>query len=307
MRRLISAVGAGLLVVVLAGCGILSSHYENRRSDGGETSGRVIAKLEQLPGVVHASFELRPWENPGEGGLFSSSGMDFLLEIVFDDAHRIADPAAFLDTALRLAWSVNDGYSPKGSVGLLLEGGLDRDFDWDRVLRDDFGTQFAGRDPYRLNVHSDDEIELGERVFVGMVDDDFQQRYGSWPLDPVDVPDGLTARGAPPALDPLAITGLRPSWYTSGEECWTFDFDRGFSEEDGSIYPGVVEVTLLVDGREEATQTTAGRRIDDGIEYDGVAFCAEKRPGTEDSVSFSVVAPAAPGFVGVEVDGLRIR
>lgn len=311
MRRLALVAGLLLSAVVLSGCvGVLTDPYRNVESDGGQSSSELLTGVEALPGIASTEFSLQPWDNPGEGGLFSSSGMNFVLEVAIDAEHHVADPAEFLETAFAAAWQVNDGFSPQGRVFVVLNGGVDPDFDWDAVLRDHFGTQHATRDVDGANVHAaaGDEIALGERMLVGLSTDLLAARFGAWPAEPAAWPSGLVAAGAPPAVDPVPVAGFRVAGVMSDEDCWSFSFVRNVDSESGAAYAGDVEVTLRVRGEIEGTQVARGADVDPEYARDGVSFCYEdRRPGDFQTVTFDVVAPPEPGFTGLDIEGIQSR
>ena len=78
------------------------------------------AALEAVPGIEHADAYTAPWYNPGEGGLFSSTGVDLVLWVTIDPEMHVADSAGFLRATAEAAWSINDGYSPQGRVNLIV-------------------------------------------------------------------------------------------------------------------------------------------------------------------------------------------
>lgn len=292
MRRLRAVAAAAAFVLVLSGCGVLSSPYQNRPSDGGQPASAIVEQLEAIPGVAAADIRHSAWDQPGEGGLFSSSGMNFTLEIDVDPEHRVADAAAFLDAALRLLWSYNGGFSPKGSLLISLDGGTDVDHDWESDIQELYGSRGTGI--------SREERETG--ITVAVSDTIVQEWFGPWPATPQVFPTDLIARGAPLAEDPLAITDLRISGVTSVDDCWSLGFDIGLAA-DGTRYPGDVTVTLFVRGEEEGTEVS--RESDRNPEYSGgnVQFCYdERRPGNFGSIAFDVSTQPVDGFQTVDVE-----
>jgi hypothetical protein len=282
---------ATLVALTLSGC-VLSDPYVNEHRDGGQPSDTVVAELEAIPGVVNAAFRLDPWEQPGEGGLFSSSGMSFVLSVGIDSGYRIADPAAFLDQAMRAIWSINDGYSPKGPIQLLLSGGTDVDHDWetDVLALYDFGRPTVIREGR----------ESG--IVVVLQDDLLRDRLGDWPAEPSGFGAGLVVAGPPVEEDPAAISDLSYAGISSSEDCWSFRFRLGVSDAD-LLYSGDVTVTLLVGDDVEATQVARGADRDPENLYDGVEFCYdERRPGTFNNVGFRVSTEPVEGFRTVEID-----
>jgi hypothetical protein len=292
MRRAAAVLATATLVALaLSGC-ILTDPYVNKHSDGGQPSVDVVAELEAMPGVSNAGFRLDPWDQPGEGGLFSSSGMNFLFVVDIDPEYRIADPSAFLDQTMRAVWSINDGYSPKGGVQLHLRGGTDVDHDWESDVLDLYGF---GR-PVVVREGRESGILLVLR------DDLLIEQFGDWPAEPSGFESGLVVQGAPIAEHPAAISDLYYSGVTSAQDCWSFSFKLGVSET-GALYPGDVTVTLLVGDEEEATQVAAADDRDPEDLYDGVEFCYDDRkPGNFDNVGFRVSTEAVEGFRPIEID-----
>ena len=292
MRRVAGLAAAALVVAALTGCGILTDPYRNQPSDGGQPSAEAIADLESIPGVANAGFRLDPWDNPGEGGLFSSSGMNFVLTVDIEQGYRVADPAGFLDAATRLAWSVNDGYSPQGVVQLVLDGGTDLDHDWESDARELFGNDTA-----QIDREGRDD---GIRIVVS--DNLVRELHGPWPAEPAPFDGALVVEGPVVPVDPAAVSAFGFSGITGGgSDCWSFRFDLGVA--DGQPYPGDVTVTLFVDGREESTQVSSGARRDPEETTDGVQFCyPERRPGDFSSVTFEVTSEPVDGFRSVDVE-----
>ena len=293
MRRAATALAAVLLLGALAGCGILTDPYRNQPSDGGWSSVEAIADLESIPGVASAGFRLDPWDNPGEGGLFSSSGVNFVLLIDVAAGYRVEDAPAFLDAAMRLAWSINDDYSPQGSVALLLTGGTDVDHDWESDVRDLFGTDLV----------LIDREGRADGIRISISDDLARARYGAWPAEPQEFGHSLVVAGDVVAVDPAAVGDFYYSGITGGgHDCWNFSFALGVAD-DGGRYPGDVTVTLLVGGREEKTQVVRGRDREPEDTVDGTGFCyPERRPGNFDNVTFRVETEPVDGFRAVSVE-----
>jgi hypothetical protein len=292
MRRVAALLATATLVALaLSGC-VLTDPYVNKPSDGGQASAVVVAELEAMPGVSNAGFRLDPWDNPGEGGLFSSSGVNFLLLVDVEPGYRIADPAAFLDQALRALWSINDGYSPKGGISIHLRGGTDVDHDWETDVLELLGYG-------RPSVDREGR-ETGIRLTLN--DDVLRDQWGDWPGEPSGFASGLVVAGSPVDVDPAAISDLSYAGITSGEDCWSFSFQLGVSDAD-VVYPGDVTVTLLVGDEEEATQVARAADRDPDDLNDGVEFCYdERKPGNFDNVGFRVSTDDVEGFRTVEID-----
>jgi hypothetical protein len=309
--RLVAASAAVLaLLAGLTGCA-LQDRYTNQPSDGGAPSADVGAALEAVPGVEHADAYTVPWYNPGEGGLFSSTGVDLLLWVAVDREHHIVDRDAFLRTTAQAAWSINDGYSPDGDVVLIIRRGADINEDWDADARALLGDRVAVTwGPDTDYVFSGYEVEppvTEEDIVISASDGAYAETFGAWPAAPVEVPNTLLAEGPPEAVDPAAIRGVRVSGYTMNEErCATVSFARGVGPA-GEPYTGDVTATLYLDGEEFDTGVAKGSVDDERFGGElHVRFCDNALPRIgEPGLGAHVMAPAAPGFRGVDTDDVR--
>jgi len=299
--RVVAASAAALLAATLL---VACDGYQNHPSDGGQRPAEVGAALEAVPGIVSADAYSFPWYNPGEGGLFSSRGVDLLLWVAVDPEKHIADGEEFLRTVAAAAWSINDGYSPDGDVVLLIRGGLDIDYDWDAAAATVFGEGQAVRNPEVATYHIDQDLDITDRdVVIGFADGMYQRAFGDWPAAPPDVPSGLIADGAPAPVDPPAAAWFRVRTETVGDTCVRVSFERAVND-DGEMYHGDVTVTVMYNGAELATEVAPGSADDEFGGDQSVQFCEGSwiRPARD--YSAHVVAPAAPGFRGVDRSGV---
>lgn|GEM_PF-2460852 len=318
-RRLFATASVAVSVLLagtLAGC---SSPYRNHPAEGGSTSADIAQAFEVIPGVQSARASAVSWYNPGEGGLFSSGGMDLMLQLDIAPEHHIAEHQAFLDDVARAAWSLNDGYSPKGNIRVILRGGEDVDYDWQAdvaaVLGE--GAQFVwGPEDSRWSHDHENPPELtGHDVMVTAPVAAYEERFGGWPGAPVALDGGWLAKGAPAPIDPAAIRSLEVSTYQiNNEVCARLSF-QSVRNDSGEFYGGDVTVTGLLDGEKLGTRvsqvstvagsevrapdpdTTEPRFTEPMTQYGSVSFCDPNYPRRDASrYSFAVSAPAQPGF-----------
>jgi len=295
-----------LLAAGLAGCA-LQERYTNHPSNGGRTSDAVGAALEAVPGIEHADAYTAPWYNPGEGGLFSSTGVDLVLWVTIDPEMHVADSAGFLRATAEAAWSINDGYSPQGRVNLIVRRGLDRDHDWAADAASVFGDDVqVSRDPDIAFMHYENEPTLtDDDTLVSLSVETYRRTLGDWPAAPADFDAALLAEGPPEDVDPPAVDDFHTAGITGGgETCISVGFTRNL-DADGVPYPGDVTITLFVRDREYGTAVAHGSASDDAGGESSVSFCGDDAPTNDvGSVHSRVVAPAAPGFRGVDRGGV---
>lgn len=291
IRRLAAlAATATLVALALSGCK-LTDPYVNQRSDGGQPSANVVAGLETMPGVNNAWFRLESWSSPGEGGLFSASGMHFVIGVDIERGYRIADPSVFLEQVMSAAWSVNDGYSPKGVVRLTIAGGVDIDYDWESAIAEIYGV---------TNPRVDREGRQSG-ILLSLSDDVLRQNLGNWPSAPIELGAGLVEEGEPVEIYPAAVLDFGYYGVTSVQDCWGFSFTLGVS--DGVIYPGDVTVSLLVGDKVQDTQVSRGANRDPESTRAGLQFCYDgRKPGNFNNVGFRISSEPVEGFRTVEVD-----
>jgi len=236
--RLALPVLAASVVLLLTACNPFTNPYEDHQRDGGITPDQAEEALLSIEGVSDADYGTYEWYNPGEGGMFSSSGMDVVLNITIDPEYSIADHEAFLEYAAATAWSVNDHY-PKGSVVIQLVGGEDLNYDWEPVAADVFPGVRGFTDAASMGWDEEDaEWYIGGRV-LSVSAATYGERFGEWPGDEVDAPSGLLANVPVTAIVLPAITDLR--LIVDAESCYFLSYER--SGETAS-YSGDVTVTL---------------------------------------------------------------
>lgn len=298
-RLLAASVAAAVLAAALTACG-----YRNTPSSGGQSSQAVAAALEAVPGIDNVNAYTVPWYYSGEGSGISSTGIDLLVWLTIDPQMHIVDGAQFLREVGRAAWSINDGHSPQGDVVLIVRRGLDVFHDWEADAAVVFG------DDARLT--SDPSVfrdyEWGNKPELR--DDDkvlalstaaYERTFGAWPAAPAPLSPGLLAAGAPALEEPFAVANVGFSTFRSGDvACVNVGFTRNL-DRDGAPYAGDVTVTLLLEGAEYGTAVAAGSADDaDGGEWK-VEFCDADAPTNRlGDLTAHVVAPAAPGFRGVD-------
>ena len=257
VRPILTAVAASLLLVVLTACNPFTDPYEDHQRDGGIAPAQAEKALLSIEGISDAEYGTYSWYSPGEGGLFSSSGMDVVLTVTVDPEYSIADEAAFFEYLAATAWSVNDHY-PKGTVVIQLIGGEDVNFDWLSVAQEVFpdlknfsSASSAGYDD------EDAEWYRNGRV-LGVSANAYGERFGRWPTDEVDPPRGLLDHApVTPILEPaiydlhLTITDEDED----GESCYHLSFQRSGQSE---VYAGEVTTVLRsASGAELQTEVTS--------------------------------------------------
>jgi hypothetical protein len=241
MRAVVSAVAASIVLVVVAGCGVLSDPYTDQQRTGGVSPGTAEEAILEIEGVSDAEYGTYEWYSPGEGGLFSSAGMDVVLTVTIDPDYSVGDHDALLEYLAATAWSVNDHY-PKGTVTIQLVGGEDPNFDWLSVAREQFDglNDFwrARSAPYRDLPEWD---RGGTYITIGA--ELYGQRFGRWPSDAVDAPEGMLANTPFEPIVLPAITDLTLVTADVGEQhCYRLDFVRSGTS---AIYGGNVTTTLI--------------------------------------------------------------
>ena len=294
-RLLAASVAALLLAGSLSGC--LSDGYTNRPSDGGQSAEELTAALEAVPGIIEADAYTVPWYNPGEGGLFSSRGMDLLLWVTIDPEMHIVDTTEFLRQLGRMAWSLNDGYSPDGSVTLIIRRGADTEHDWTPDIEAVFGTNSTvARHTSPSYELPDGVTELGlDDVLLTLPDDVYERAFGPWPAEPAGSDVALLAAGAPVLLDPPGVRQFRTFFRYGEPSCFEVTFIREVGREHRK-YASPVTLTLVADGEELATQVA-------GPHAEQVDFC-DALLHHEQELSVNVSAPEEPGFLPVERQGV---
>lgn len=292
MRSRLSAsrLGAGIIatavIAALAGCGSLSGSYSNLERDGGVEAATTTSTIQSTPGVLDARFSAVPWNNPGEGGLFSSEGMDVLLEIDFEPNTSLADPAAALDALVEQAWATNADY-PKGAVVIVFDGGVSANFDWEEVVEDQWGPD-ASLDRETRRHLEDAELDLTGRSVASVWADVVGKRLGSWPGEP---PADFTLEMAEGAAAPVLVPALQGVSLRIGStqpvDCWLIHVDRNW--DAAGEYTGRVGIELFRDGESLGSLELPGKAsgsFDDLCGFDHDEF---------DATSFSVVATPIDG------------
>ncbi len=292
-RQLAASVAALLLAGSLSGC--LSDGYQNRPSDGGQGAEQLTASLEAVPGIIKADVYTVHWYNPGEGGLFSSRGVDFLLWVTIDREIHIVDTTEFLRQLGREARSFNDGYSPDGSVTLIVRRGADTEHDWTPDIEAVFATSSTVARHTSPSYELPDSVTELDDVLLTLPDDVYEQTYGSWPAEPAGLDAALLAAGAPVLLDPPGVRRFRTFFRYGEPSCFEVTFIRQVGREHWK-YASPVTLTLVADGEELATQVA-------GPHAEQVDFC-DASLDHEQELSVNVSAPEEAGFLPVERQGV---
>ncbi len=255
MRPILTAIAASVLLVTLTGCNPFTDPYEDQQRDGGITPAAAESALLDVDGISAAEYGTYEWYNPGEGGMFSSSGMDVVLTVTIDPDYSVDDHEAFLEYLAATAWSVNDHY-PKGAVVIQLLGGEDVNYDWLTVAQQVFtglkgftNASSAGYD------EEDADWHRGGRV-LAISADAYGARFGRWPSGEVEAPAGLLENEPFAQILVPAITDLRLTIDEVGEKpCYHLSFARS---GQSVVYSGEVSATLLsASGDELQTETSS--------------------------------------------------
>lgn len=302
-RRLFATLAvAAVAALALSGCG-LTDLYEDVERDGGQLPADAIAAIEAIDGVSDATFETQSWYNPGEGGLFSSSGMNIVLEIEFEPDVHIDDHASFVGYTTALLWSINDKW-PKGSAKIVLDGGVSPNFEWAPATQAALGVA-AVQAGERTENGTDEPIDYTDRSAIVVGAQLLGESLGPWPGPAPNAPGGLLAAGAPEVVTPPAITGLvafareRPgrgsesSGFT--EQCWTVQYTLT-TTTGGGTYAGDVVVVLM--GAAGEIDRMEGDSYSADFCYAEDDLPDELRSG--DGIRAEVTALASEGFAGVE-------
>ena len=230
--------------------------YTDEQRDGGITPETAESALLSIDGISAAEYGTYEWYSPGEGGMFSSSGMDVVLTVTIDPDHSVADHEAFLEYLAATAWSVNDHY-PKGAVVIQLLGGEDVNYDWLSVAQDVFPgiTGFTSPSSGGYDESDADWYRSGARTIVVSADR-YGERFGRWPIDEVDTPSGLLANEPFEQILVPAITDLVLTIDEVGEQpCYHLSFQRS---GQSVMYSGEVTATLIsASGDELQTDTSS--------------------------------------------------
>gem|GEM_PF-6680597 len=204
-----------------------------------------------------AAFFTQSWHTPGEGGLFSASGMNVVLELTIDSDVHIDDPAAFVKYTSAILWSINDKY-PKGDAKIVLDGGVSQNFDWTP-----FAAEALSLDPEKVGNYSeyaaDKPIDYTGRSAIVVPVTALSSAFGRWPGTAPAEPPTLFAAGPPAVITPPSITHIQaqtsggkdvsPGRAESSKRCWTVTFDRTTTTGAGT-YAGAVTVVLTAEGTE---------------------------------------------------------
>lgn len=280
------AVAAALLV----GC---QSPYTDYEREGGTTPAAAEQLLLSIEGITRADYRTVEWHSPGEGGLGASWGMDIYLAVTIDPEYHIADPVEFLDFLARTAWSVNDHY-PKGSVLLLVTGGIAHYFDWLPAVNEVFGSD----DLYLRTFSSSDyrpDADSREMPII-MSASEYGEAFGRWPSEPVKARTGLLLPGAPeyptvPAIEALSAEPFRDQ--LKEQDCYYASVKRMNGYDGTYVLPIELE---LVSG---ATRVEATLEKGD---Y-GHFFCFD----TGERPSSATVHARAEGVPGYEATELSVQ
>ena len=263
---------AAVLLASLTACNPFTDPYEDQQRDGGVTPASAENELLAIDGISDAEYGTYEWYNPGEGGLFSSSGMDVVLTVTVDPEYSVADDAAFLDYLAATAWSVNDHY-PKGSVVIQVIGGADANYGWLSVAHELFPTLKSFRTPQSAGYDVEDAewYRGGRTLAVGA--EAYGERFGRWPSDPVEAPSGLLAhQPVIPILEP-AITDLRlvvSDGSKEGQSCYYLTFVR--SGEYVTYYGAVTSVLRSESGDELQTELGSANTSYEFFCFDDAVF-----------------------------------
>jgi len=260
MRAVLASIAlAAVILATLTACNPFTDPYEDQQRDGGVMPAAAEKELLAIEGISDAEYGTYDWYNPGEGGLFSSSGMDVVLTVTVDPEYSVADDAAFFDYLAATAWSVNDHY-PKGSVVIQLIGGADANYDWLSVAQKFFPALKSFRTPQSAGFDVEDAewYRGGRTLAVGA--EAYGERFGRWPSDAVEAPSGLLAHQPfTPILEP-AITDLRlvvSENNDEGQSCYYLTFVR--SGEHVTFYGQVTSVLRSESGDELQTELGADK------------------------------------------------
>jgi len=257
VRHVFTAIAASVLLVTLTACNPFTDPYEDQQRDGGITPAAAESALLSIEGISAAEYGTYDWYSPGEGGLFSASGMDVVLTVTVDPEFSVEDHAAFFEHLAATAWSVNDHY-PKGAVVIQLLGGEDVNYDWLSVAQQVFPTltRFGNATSAGYDDEDAEWYRGGRLLTVGA--NAYGELFGRWPSEPVDPPSGLLDHEPfTPILEP-AIVDLRLTITDRADEdesCYYLSFVRS---GQSVTYSGEVTAVLRsASGNELQTEVIA--------------------------------------------------
>jgi hypothetical protein len=273
VRRLLTAVAASTLLVALTGCGYFTDPYTDYERSGGVSPEQAEETILEIEGMTDATYGTYEWYSPGEGGLFSSSGMDVVLTVTIDPEYSVDDHDALLEFLAATAWSVNDHY-PKGTVTIQLIGGEDLDYDWLPAARKQFDGLTSFWEAGSQSPYGPAEWDEGGRA-LSISTDTYGERFGRWPSAEVDAPPHLLAHTPVTPIVLPAITDLALTVEVGDENtCYRLTFVRN---GPGAVYYGEVTTSLLsANGDELQTEV-----LDEDREYQW--YCFEKDEFPEDA------------------------
>jgi len=297
MKKLLAVTAlTTVIITLLSGC-VLSSKYEDIKREGGTTAEAVEETLESIDGITEAQYLSYEYYNPGEGGLFSSEGMNIFLTVTIDPNYSIDDPEEFLDYMVKMAWSVNEHY-PAGNVVIRYTGGIDYNYDWTPVYQNLYGSEARETDFYYGSNDSEPAATLlPADKEISVYTSWAGKLYGQWPLqEQVPVPDNLISHSPPHIADVPAIEDAYIREYKTADqeqECYWVRYDRGITGENVE-YDGEVTITLYVNDKLNTTESRSGSNGE-------VDFCwaPGQRPAS-DKVSATIESSPIEGFTVVK-------
>jgi len=260
-RRFIVLIAIALTSIILTGCGLTDPYKPQSNNGRGQTAATVESHIESLPGIEDAEFTYEDWYQDGEGGLFSSGGMNFLLDVTVADGYYIANPTAFLWFITKEAWTANEN-SPKGSLSVTITGGISDNYVWDKSIVPVFGAMqgqvsFWHGDEHDYESEDREALAPGEYlpVHIGIADDAMRDTFGDWPGELVtyDASESV-AQGEIPEVTPSALTETELSRVGLGNEYYV-KYVGARNEYNGILYKGEFVVTFYYDGKEAGKVT----------------------------------------------------
>jgi len=238
--RIAKMVGITLLAsLLLTAC---SDPYKPESNHGrGQDYQVAEAQVEAIEGVSDASFTVSEWYSPGEGGMFSSSGLDFYLKVTIEDGYRVKDHVKLLRFLSETIWSVNNN-SPKGKINIEVIGGIDQNFHWETAIDEAYPDGASA-------------TVIGDRFYMNSVT--YTKIYGDWPINPTQSDtSGMIERGETGVLKDDAIYETHFTHFDNDEGEFTqVRFYRKILD-DGTIYTGDLTVRIYSDANKLECEET---------------------------------------------------
>lgn len=293
---LASFVGVASVLLGLTSCFAMPSFNEGQSAVAAEQT------WQGLEGVDFVNFETQDWETTIK---FTQTGTNLMLRVDINPDYHISNTEAFLDFAVKTAWSVKEK-QPEGSLKIVVVGGVDHKYDWhDEVLA------VSGDNSYFLTTTEDRrqsslvEEEKGVASVIIINDSSLESALGKWPSNPPVLSEPFISKGAveeilPSGINSPFISGMK----TSNQKCVSVLGERGQTYDPETnellaIYDQDVSVSLLVDGKVQETKLVLFD-MDKGRGYVSTDFCFSEAQFPSGEISVKIVGEDTEYFLGMD-------